>query len=335
MSTVTMVHTPDAPQQDRVRDTMSLQNILTPPAAVTTAPDVTTSVPVLAPPTTPTKTVAPKEEEEEEEEEEKDINSPDSVMSDVAMAEGDDDGIADGNKDGDEEDVDVPDSERDFICKNDVESRCKTGQYTMILSRKVISDHFGRNKACTRDITDWPLFCRKHYQRATYNKAKWQIRKLHLIHNQFDVIEAEFPGTTYDIHFKKSEEARLNAYARMVSSGNTSEAEAARACAPVVGKHFEAPIAILRELDLDVGKGKTIKQVKDVTEKILQQLNDGATDQVPAIEFLPNLPGKMAFPKKAPKTPSPKKGRGPRTPGSKGTPGHVSIKGSVKKSGKA
>jgi hypothetical protein len=310
---------------------MSLQNIMASPAAATTVLDVTTGAPILAPPTTPTKITAPKEEKEEEEE----VASPNSVMSDVAMAEGDDEGAADGNDDGEEDDVDVPDADRDFICKNDVESRCRTGQYTMILSRKVISDHFGRNKACTRDITDWPLFCRKHYQRATYNKGKWQIRKLHLIYKQFDVIEALFPGTTYDIQFKKSEEARLNAYARKFSSGNMSEAEAARACAPIAGKHFEAPIAILRELDLDVGKVKTIKQVKDVTEKILQQLNDGATEQVPAIEFLPNLPGKMVSPKRAPKTPSPKKERGPKTPGSKGTPGHVSTKGSVKKSGKA
>jgi hypothetical protein len=316
------------PQPDRVRDAMSLQNIMTSPAAVTTPPDVTTSGPVLAPPTTPTKTPVPKEQEEE-------ITSPGSAMSDVVTAGDEHDDAADGNDDGEEDNVDVPDADREFVCKNDLGSRCRTGQYTMILSRKVISDHFGRNKACTRDITDWPLFCRKHYQRATYNKGKWQIRKLHLIYHQFNVIEAEFPGTTYDVQFKKSEEARLNAYARKVSSGNMSEADAARACAPVAGKHFEAPIAILRELDLDVGKAKSIKQVKDITEKILQQLNDGATDQVPAIEFLPNLPGKMASPKKALKTPSPKKGRGPKTPGSKGTSGHVSSKGSVKKSGKA
>ena len=311
MSTATMTNTVNTPQLDRVRDTMSFSNILTPPAAAT--PGVTADAPALAPPSTPTKAGTPQKEEK--------IESPDTIMSDIAVTEG---------TDGDAEDV--PDSEREFICKNDETSRCLTGQYTKELSRKVISDHFGRNKACTRDITDWPLFCRKHYQRATYNKELWQIRKLNLIHRQFGIIEQQFPGTTYDIHFKKSEEARLNDYSRKVAAG-WSEEDAANTVAPVAGKHFEAPVKILRELDLDLGKNKTIDQVKLVIEQILQMITDKATDQVPSIEFLPNLPGKVASPKKLPKTPSPKKPRVPKTPSSKGTPGRVSAKGSVKKPG--
>jgi hypothetical protein len=257
--------------------------------------------------------------------------SPDVAIAEVAVDTAED---TDDYPEGDLELPDVPDSEREFICKNDEQSRCITGQYTKELSRKVISDHFGRNKACTRDITDWPLFCRKHYQRATYNKQLWQIRKLHLIFRQFDVIEAQFPGTTYDVLFKKSEESRLNDYSRKVASGWTEDA-AAKAVAPVQGKHFEAPIEILRELDLDLGKNKTIEEVKEVAEKILKQIMDEATLQVPAIEFLPNLPGKAAFPKKnnkVVKTPSPKKARAAKmTPASKGTPCRISAKGSVKK----
>jgi hypothetical protein len=155
---------------------------------------------------------------------------------------------------------DVPDSEREFICMNDEHTRCMTGQYTKDLSRKVISDHFGRNKACTRDITDWPLFCRKHYQRATYNKKKWQIRKVQLILRQFDVIEKQFPGTTYDIAFKKSEEARLNSYSRSVAAGMKQD-DAMDKVAPKEGKHFEAPIDVLRELDQYVGTGKSHEYV--------------------------------------------------------------------------
>jgi hypothetical protein len=79
MSTVTMSQLTVTPQPDRIRDAMSLQNIMTSPAAVTTPPDVTTSGPVLAPPTTPTKTPAPKVQEEE-------IASPGSAMSDVVTA---------------------------------------------------------------------------------------------------------------------------------------------------------------------------------------------------------------------------------------------------------
>jgi hypothetical protein len=203
-----------------------------------------------------------------------------------------------------------------------------TGQYTKDLSRKVISDHFGRNKACTRDVTDWPLFCRKHYQRATYNKKKWQIRKVQLILRQFDVIEKEFPGTTYDIAFKKSEEARLNTYSRQVAAG-IQQPDAAKRVKPKEGKHFEAPIDVLRELDQWVGFDKTHNEVQKIVDVILQMLEDKETEQVPSIEFLPKLPGKVVSPKKTPAmTRTPKSPESPKSPK---TPSRLSNKGSVKK----
>lgn len=218
-------------------------------------------------------------------------------------------------------DEDVPDDQREFICVNDEYTRCHTGQYTKDLSRKVISDHFGRNKACTRDITEWPLFCRKHYQRATYNKEKWQIRKIQLILRQLKVIERQFPGTTYNVALKKSEETRLNQYSRHIASGLTSAAARNRV-APAKGKHFEAPIDVLRELDQWLGKGKTHGEVKEIVDVILQMLEGKESEQVPAIEFLPQLPGKVAPSKK-----TPVKGRAT-------TAGRVSKKGGVKKTDK-
>ncbi|KAF1911111.1 hypothetical protein BDU57DRAFT_507785 [Ampelomyces quisqualis] len=313
-SATTLSDSANVPEIDRVRDTMSFSNILTPPS--TGAPDVTVDAPVLAPPPTPVKAAktSPKEE----------VDSPEAVMSN-----------SDDLHEGDADAVDVPDSEREFICMNDEHTRCITGQYTKALSRKVISDHFGRNKACTRDITNWPLFCRKHYQRATYNKHQWQLIKLRLIYNQFDVIEKQFPGTTYDINFKKSEENRINGYSRKVASG-VPEDQAAKDFAPSQGKNFEAPISVLRELDYYMEKDKqhSLQEVRHLTEVILKLITDKETLLVPAIEFLPNLPHKAASPKKAtkaPKTPSPKKSRAPKTPGSKGNPGRISAKGSVKK----
>lgn len=316
-----VVNTAGTPPADRVRDTMSFSNILSSPAADST--DVLASAPVLEPPSTPKNNAVVAKEEE--------VTPPDTAMTDlVDTVEGgeEDDGGSEAEED------DVPDEDREFICMNDNHTRCKTGQYTKILSRKVISDHFGRNKACTRDITQWPLFCRKHYQRATYNKKLWQIRKLDLIHRQFDVIGDEFPGTTYDIVFKKSEEARLNEYSRKVASG-MSEADAKNCVVPKPGKHFEAPIDILRELYMEVGKGKTIDEVKTIAELIHKMLEDESTEQVPSIEFLPQLPGKVVpSPVKVSKTPSPKKGSRVKTPSTKGIPGRVSSKGSVEKSGK-
>ncbi|KAF2849863.1 hypothetical protein T440DRAFT_397992 [Plenodomus tracheiphilus IPT5] len=229
---------------------------------------------------------------------------------------------------------DVPDAERDFICMNDPCGRCMTGQYTKDLSRKVISDHFGRNKACTRDIIDWPLFCRKHYQRATYNKPRWQVRKLELILRQFDLIEEQFPGTTYDIAFKKSEEGRLNKYSRLVASEKTTQ-EAEQLVLPVAGKHFEAPIDVLRELDRLMANDKTYAEVRGVVNVISQMLESGDTEQVPSVEFLPKVPGKTkkspskARASKSPRTP--KRSKTPKSPGTPGTPSRVSAKGSVKK----
>jgi hypothetical protein len=230
---------------------------------------------------------------------------------------------------------DVPDAQRGFICFNDEHTRCKTGQYTKDLSRKVISDHFGRNKACTRDITDWPLFCRKHYQRATYNKAKWQVRKINLILRQFDIIEKDFPGTTYDVALKKSEEARLNQFSRQVASGVDKET-AAEKVAPAAGKAFEAPIDVLRELDLSIGRGKTYDEAKLIVDMILQMLEEQETEQVPSIEFLPRIPGKVKTPSPKKKTPAirattPKSPKIPKTPKSPKTPTRVSNKGGVKK----
>lgn len=222
----------------------------------------------------------------------------------------------------DEDEDDVPDSQREFICMNDRHTRCQTGQYTKDLSRKVISDHFGRNKACTRDITEWPLFCRKHYQRATYDKTKWQIRKVHLILRQFDIIEKQFPGTTYKVTLKKSEEIRLNQYSRHVASGMSAE-DAENCVAPAPGKHFEAPVEVLRELDLSLGRGKTYKEVRDIVDVILQMLEGNECEQVPAIEFLPELPGKSVSPATVPtKTPVTKSTRSSK---------RISNKGSVKK----
>ncbi|KAF1977416.1 hypothetical protein BU23DRAFT_526835 [Bimuria novae-zelandiae CBS 107.79] len=177
-----------------------------------------------------------------------------------------------------------------FRCMNDEYEECRTGQVNMDLSRKVISDHFGRNKACTRLITDWPLFCRKHYQRATYNQKLWQARKINLILRQFDIIEGQFPGTKYTVAFKKSEEQRLNTFSRKLASGMTEE-DAAALVAAEKGKHFEAPVNVLREIEQlnYLGKDKTKAEVEGAVNTIRDMLENEETDQVPSIEFLPQL----------------------------------------------
>ncbi|KAF2628632.1 hypothetical protein BU25DRAFT_457439 [Macroventuria anomochaeta] len=298
---------------------MSFSNLLiesAPPKA--TSLELAADVPVLEPPSTPKRSPSPIKEGP--------TSPADTVMSELTELTEEVD-ASEATEQATATVVDDDLIEREFICMNDEYSKCRTGQYTIALSRKVISDHFGRNKACTRDLTDWPLFCRKHYQRATYNKELWQVRKVKLILRQVDVIEAGFPGTTYDITLKKSEEDRLNEFSRKIAGGMSAE-DAAAAVAPVPSKAFEAPIDVLRELDQYIGKGKTMQNVKDALDVVLQMLQEKETEQVPSIEFLPQLPGKTPTPKKTPaKT---RVAKSPSKSPSKGSP-RTSARGSVKK----
>ncbi|KAF3040004.1 hypothetical protein E8E11_000193 [Didymella keratinophila] len=317
MASQTVTALPPTTTQSSIRNAMSFSNLLSgePPEHKASTPKLAAEVPVLEPPSTPKRRLSPDEDN---------VTSPaDTLMSETSELTEE----VDSPDGGEENAVDDNLIEREFVCMNDEYSKCRTGQYTLALSRKVISDHFGRNKACTRDLTDWPLFCRKHYQRATYNKELWQVRKVKLILRQFDVIEAEFPGTTYDITLKKSEEDRINEFSRKIAQGMSAE-DAAAAVAPVAGKAFEAPIDVLRELDQYIGKGKTVSEVKDAMDVISQMLQDKETEAVPAVEFLPQLPGRIATPKK-----SPAKSRLPKSPSkspSKGSP-RTSARGGVKK----
>lgn len=305
--------------QSSIRDAMSFSNLLSEPAPLkSSTPELAANTPALEPPWTPKRSLSPVKDEP--------TSPADTVMSETTKLTEDVDSLGAGEQTAAPA-VNDDLIEREFICMNDEYSKCRTGQYTLALSRKVISDHFGRNKACTRDLTDWPLFCRKHYQRATYNKELWQVRKVKLILRQFDVIDAEFPGTTYDITLKKSEEDRINEFSRKIASGMSAETAAA-AVAPVPSKAFEAPIDVLRELDQYIGKGKTMSEVKDTMDVILQMLQEKETEQVPSIEFLPQLPGKIATPRK-----SPAKARISKSPyksPSKGSP-RTSARGGIKK----
>jgi hypothetical protein len=317
MALQTMTALPPTTTQSSIRNAMSFSNLLSdePAEPKDSIPKLVVEVPVLEPPSTPKRRLSPAEDH---------VTSPAyTVVSETSEL------TEEVDSPDDEQQTAVDDDliEREFVCMNDEYSKCRTGQYTLALSRKVISDHFGRNKACTRDLTDWPLFCRKHYQRATYNKELWQVRKVKLILRQFDVIEAEFPGTTYDITLKKSEEDRINEFSRKIAQGMSAE-DAAAAVAPAAGKAFEAPIDVLRELDQYIGKGKTMSEAKDAMDVISQMFQEKETEAVPAIEFLPQLPGRIATPKK-----SPAKSRLPKSPSkspSKGSP-RTSARGGVRK----
>ena len=178
-----------------------------------------------------------------------------------------------------------PVEKRDFVCCNSDDVWCVSGQYEHRLSRKTISDHFGRNKSCTRNIQAWPLMCRKHYQRATYREKQWQIRKCYLIAMQFDRIEASNPGTLYKVSLKRSELQRLNQFARAQVNGLQHQPAASDKVTA-----FEAPIPVLQQLDHRLGDNRDLFHVKQTVALIKDMLEQGETSQVPSIEFLPQFP---------------------------------------------
>jgi hypothetical protein len=182
------------------------------------------------------------------------------------------------------------DDNREFICRGNAPFRCYTGQYTKELSRKVISNYFGRNKACTRNITEWPLFCRKHYQRASYNKKVWQTRKLKLIVQQLNMIEKKHPGTTYNIQVKKSEQRLLEMCARPTSF-DISENGVEKS---IVQSEWESlELSTIHEFYTLLGDKKSFADAQNVAERILGKLKDGTMKQLPSIEFLPRLSKKI------------------------------------------
>ena len=88
--------------------------------------------------------------------------------------------------------------------------------------------------------------------------AAWQKKKIELIDNQFGVIESTCPGTTYNISLKKSEDARVNTYARLTDQGfSHKDASEHTDVAPNPKvKSFQAPIQVLREIAPYLGAGK-------------------------------------------------------------------------------
>lgn len=189
------------------------------------------------------------------------------------------------------DEMDIELNYREFRCVFDPQTDCMTGQYTMNLARKVISDYFGRNKAETLLINFWPCFCRKHYQRATYNLKPFQRRKIALILSQVAEIEKRHPGTHYKVSLRSCEMDRYSTYASDLTRGVSVE-EATAQAAPVEGaKTYQAPIEALCKLQTEghCGKDKTKDEVIRTVNRISEMFENGETNQIVSIEFLPQL----------------------------------------------
>lgn len=142
MGSQTMIEPSPTTTQSSIRNAMSFSNLLSEAAEPkVSTPKLTSEVALLEPPSTPKRSPSPVEDEF--------TGSADIAMSETSeLAEEADVSAASEKATAPTVDDDLID--REFVCMNDEYSKCRTGQYNLALSRKVISDHFGRNKACTR-----------------------------------------------------------------------------------------------------------------------------------------------------------------------------------------
>ncbi|KAF2099728.1 hypothetical protein NA57DRAFT_55673 [Rhizodiscina lignyota] len=181
--------------------------------------------------------------------------------------------------------------------------------------RSCVLDLFGRNKKGTKAMKRWPLYCRKCYQQAAYNRAHWPIAKCGLVEATFQFIEMDDPGTAYTVMLRSSEQARLDKAAKMgfdayIASGLDNAAEL-RQATPEEDKDGEeisisdikhsrfgreskpfkqAPIQILQDfLDNFGGKNKSLDHCREALAWLREQFEQGMVDDLPRVEFLPEL----------------------------------------------
>ncbi|CAH0053087.1 unnamed protein product [Clonostachys solani] len=167
---------------------------------------------------------------------------------------------------------------------------CKTGAGP----RKAISHFFGRNKACTLLIPNhvWVFFCRKHYQRTRYRNgglyAKTQIKLVReqatRIHDwsQKNIAKGR-PTYLKDWTFalRKREQERVDeALMAQGAPGNGAELDDTDTVADI-------PRWVINSL----GVGKTSDQVFELINRFRDELEAGRIDDLPEVEFLPNIVG--------------------------------------------
>jgi hypothetical protein len=159
---------------------------------------------------------------------------------------------------------------------------CHTLQVNTVDQRLCVSDYFGRNKSKTRGIKRPITWCRKHYQRFSYQAKSWQATKLFLINQQLDRIEEDDPGTIYNISLKKSEEKRLSEANNNKAGGNTTNTKNA--------KKDEAPIAALQYIyDNFLGNNKAKEVCKEFVTWCGEELKKGTFENIPRVEMVPQF----------------------------------------------
>ncbi|KAG6040667.1 hypothetical protein E4U41_007446 [Claviceps citrina] len=162
---------------------------------------------------------------------------------------------------------------------------CDTGSQL----RKAISHLFGRNKTCTLKIPKmvWVYYCRKHYQRVRYRNARtYPVTQMELVETQIERLkawsdqnQAKGKGAyikSWTLSLRKREEKRLK--------GNKGANEPDEDASAALGARH-VPAWIIDEL----GDGFDTSRMFTIAARLREEIESGTLNQVPEIEFLPNI----------------------------------------------
>lgn len=192
---------------------------------------------------------------------------------------------------------------------------CATGQYTLDLSRKMVSDYFGRNKAGTRKVQEgrWIRACRKHYQRKSY-QDQWRWHKGFVVIQQLRLIAEQQPSPPlrFKVSLKSSEEKRLDRYkSTLVDQKRLFDANADEATRVDHDQPDHAPLAVLQEIKEFVKANGDAEACLGLDECValvghaIEMVKSDRCRRLPLFEMMPMFADEGS---KAKKTPSPKKG---------------------------
>ena len=200
------------------------------------------------------------------------------------------------NMEGSDTDNDLERASTGNVVQRTIDHRCQAndGDGCYLAStdhRKVVSQYFGRNKRCTQLLADrlWLVWCRKHYQQRRYNlqqEGTWHLKKLELIRLQIQQFQDLTDIDGWEITLHKTEQILLdreNAAAAIPGADPPASPVWERFLEPYLGcnKTYEQLYAVLRVIEAEFQ-----------TTAFLAR--DNKTKDMPAIEFLPSFPKRIA-----------------------------------------
>ncbi|OMP88881.1 hypothetical protein BK809_0005602 [Diplodia seriata] len=238
---------------------------------------------------------------------------------------------------------------REFSCWV-MGDKCNTGQYTLNLSRKMVSDYFGRNKTGTKKVESgrWIRACRKHYQRKSY-QDQWRWHKGNVVIQQLRMIAAQQQQqqqprpARFKVSLKSSEARRLSDYKQKL----VDERRLFDRTAPEVNRvddadgaeAGQAPLAVLQDIadfvrthgggDDAAGGCLDAEACEKLVGRAVEWVKAERCRRLPLFEMMPVFAeevkreekkeeaGKLAAREKVAKTPSPNKAGGAAAGGKK------------------